>query len=100
MPIRSYFAGPSVFAVFWLFSEGEIAQSQVNNTPGPIEQSMAGLTIGDRISTARQLFPGLKMTGGVGVWAVRLGRNCKLEVVSAEQKGQDPRIEVITIERL
>jgi len=100
MPIRSCFAVPTVLAAFWLFSDRAIAQSHVNNTPGPIEQSMAGLKIGDRVRTARQVFPGLKMTGGVGVWTVRLGRNCKLEVVSADQKGRDPRIEVITIERI
>jgi hypothetical protein len=92
------FTAPPALAV--LFVAGlAVAQSPARHSPGIVEQRIAGLRVGDRFDTAKRLFPNLKMTGGSGVWTVRVGRNCKLEVVTAETERPNGKIEVITMER-
>jgi hypothetical protein len=92
------FTAPPALAVLFLVDLA-VAQSPARHSPGIVEQRIAGLRVGDRFDTAKRLFPNLKMTGGSGVWTVRVGRNCKLEVVTAEAERPNGKIEVITMER-
>jgi hypothetical protein len=65
-----------------------------------IEQSVAGIRVGDRLEIALRLFPDLRMTGGDGVWTVPVGRNCTLEIVTSDNADQRRRIEVLTLHRI
>jgi hypothetical protein len=60
-----------------------------------IEQSIAGVRLGDTVATARKRFPELKETGGAGVWTISVGSNCTLEVVALD----GPHILTITLAR-
>jgi hypothetical protein len=74
---------------------------QARPSQGGVEQSIAGLRVGDPVSKAKRLFPRLTMTGGQGVWTADIARNCRIEAVAGGENGEpDARIEVITLERI
>jgi hypothetical protein len=65
-----------------------------------IEQSIAGITIGEKVADARRAYPNLAGPKG-GVWSVPIGRNCRLELVLANERADvEAPIEVVTLERV
>ena len=82
--------------VWCLLSLGSVTACtlQSGQRLGVTEQRIAGISVGDGISSAKRLFPRLSETGGRGVWTVPIGRNCRLELVVS-----GTRIGVITLER-
>lgn len=65
-----------------------------------IEQSLAGIKVGDTVTTAKARFPGMRMTGGMGVWTAGIGANCRIEVYAGESSDVNGGIEVVTLERV
>lgn len=63
-----------------------------------VEQSVAGVRVGERLSKVRIAHPNLRAEHGV--WTMALGRNCKLELVAEDTKTGDPRVTVVTLERI
>lgn len=74
------FSGSST-RVWSLLALGGVAvyALQAGQGLGRVEQSIAGIRVGDSIKSAKRLFPGLSATRGEGVWTVPIGRNCKLD---------------------
>ena len=65
--------------------------------PTVVEQGLAGIRIGERVSAAKQLYPGLRWS--LGVWRTSIGRSCRLEVVAGKATDLQARINVITVKR-
>lgn len=64
-----------------------------------MEQTIAGVKVGDRVSKAKQLYPALRWTRD-GVWRAQIGRACMLEIVAGDAANLEAHVEVITLNRL
>ena len=60
-----------------------------------VEQTLAGVTIGQSFATAKSRFPNLKYKEGV--WRTELSQDCVLEIVAGAQNESFANITVITV---
>ena|ERR1035438_1262377 len=58
-----------------------------------VEQSIAGIRVGEKVADAKRAHPNLAGPKN-GAWSMPLGRNCRLEVVPANERTEIGRAHV------